>query len=143
MVIAKFVSYRSTPPYPVNPTKAVLQSDRILLIGGGIGITGLLPFVWCHPNVKLFQSVKSSDQCLLESLGPILDGISEKEIVVGRRLNINAPLREESSTGWAKIAVVVCGPAGMCDDVRALVAQLGKEKIGQCSFELEIDSFSW
>jgi hypothetical protein len=27
-------------PYPTNPTKAVLQSDRLLLIGGGIGITG-------------------------------------------------------------------------------------------------------
>jgi hypothetical protein len=33
-------------PYPTNPTKAVLQSDRLPLIGGGIGITGLLPFLW-------------------------------------------------------------------------------------------------
>ena len=31
-------------PYPTNSTKEVLQSDRLLLIGGGIGITGLLPF---------------------------------------------------------------------------------------------------
>jgi hypothetical protein len=31
------------------------------MIGGGIGITGLLPFLWCHPKVKLFHSVKAAD----------------------------------------------------------------------------------
>ncbi|KIX93597.1 uncharacterized protein Z520_10775 [Fonsecaea multimorphosa CBS 102226] len=130
-------------PYPCNPTKDVLQSDRLLLIGGGIGITGLLPFVWCHPNVKLFHSVKVNDQCLLDALTDVLDAIREKEVVVGRRLDINRLLRDQADLGYSKIGIIVCGPAGMCDDVRAIVARLGKEMSGRCSFELEIDAFGW
>lgn len=129
-------------PYPSNPTRAVLQSDRLLLIGGGIGITGLVPFFWCHSNVKLFHSVRTVDQCLMDSLSPTLNEVREKEIVVGQRLDINALLQDEASQGWSKISVVVCGPVGMCDDVRAVVARLGKEKSGKCSFELEVDAFS-
>ena len=45
-------------PYPNNSTRDVLCCDRVLLIGGGIGITGLLPFVSNHWNVKLAWSVK-------------------------------------------------------------------------------------
>jgi predicted ferric reductase len=130
-------------PYPSNPTKEVLQSDRLLLIGGGIGITGLLPFISCHPNVKLFLSVKVVDQPLVDNMSTVLDVVREKEISVGQRLDINELLQEEANLGWSKIAVVVCGPAGMCDDVRAIVARVGKEKSGTCSFELEVDAFSW
>lgn len=130
-------------PYPTNPTKAVLQSDRLLLLGGGIGITGLLPYLWCHPNVKLFYSVKAADQCLVDALSAVLDEVREKEICVGRRLDINVLLRDEANLGWSKIAVVVCGPAGMCDDVRAVVSLLGKEKASHSSVELEVDAFSW
>ncbi|KAK7026116.1 hypothetical protein VNI00_015691 [Paramarasmius palmivorus] len=41
-------------PYPNNSTASVLQCDRVLLIGGGIGITSLLPWLNSHPNVKLY-----------------------------------------------------------------------------------------
>jgi predicted ferric reductase len=130
-------------PYPTNPTKSVLQSDRLLLIGGGIGITGLLPYLWLHPNVKLFYSVKEADKCLVDSLSPVLSKVCEKEIVVGGRLVIDSLLREEANYGWSRIAVVVCGPGGMCDDVRAVVARVGREKTRNCSLELEVDAFSW
>jgi NAD(P)H-flavin reductase len=130
-------------PYPTNPTKATLQSDRLLLIGGGIGITGLLTYTSCHPNFKLFVGVKTIDEELVTSLQPMLDEIREKHIIVGARLDIEGLLREEANLGWSRVAVVVCGPASMCDDVRAVVAQLGKEKAGQCLFELEVDAFSW
>ncbi|KEF58901.1 uncharacterized protein A1O9_03744 [Exophiala aquamarina CBS 119918] len=130
-------------PYPTIPTRAVLQSDRLVLIGGGIGITGLLPFLQHHSNAKLFYSVKAADQSLVDCLRPVLDNIHEKEIVVGSRLDIDGLLRNEAGLGWAKIAVVVCGPAGMCDDVRAVVSMLAREKSGSCSFELEVDAFSW
>ncbi len=40
-------------PYPNNSTKEVLRCDRLLLVAGGIGITGLLPFANSHWNVKL------------------------------------------------------------------------------------------
>jgi hypothetical protein len=78
----------------------------------------------------------------VDSLSAVLDEVREKEIRLGRRLDINTLLRDEANLGWSKIAVVVCGPAGMCDDARAVVARLGKEKAGDCSFELEVDAFS-
>ena len=40
-------------PYPNNPTKSTLRCDRLLLIGGCIGITGLIPWLHLHPNAKL------------------------------------------------------------------------------------------
>ncbi|KAI0115736.1 ferric-chelate reductase [Nemania sp. FL0031] len=130
-------------PYPTIPTKGVLRSDRLLLIGGGIGITGLLPFLSHHPNVKLFYSVKAADESLLHSIFAALNGMREKEINVDQRLDIHALLQGEVNLKWFRIGVVVCGPVGMCDDVRATVSQLGKENAGQCTFELEVDSFSW
>lgn len=130
-------------PYPTIPRRSLLQSDRLLLVGGGIGITGLLPFLRCHPNIKLFHSLKTTDRCLVDSLGPLLDGVREKDIVIGQRLRIEELLRFEADLGWRAIAVVVCGPAAMCDDVRAIVAALGREKVGKCTFDLEVDAFSW
>lgn len=47
-------------PCPNSPTRELLRCDRLLLIGGGIGVTGLLPFVNNHWNVKLAWSVKES-----------------------------------------------------------------------------------
>ena len=130
-------------PYRSNPAKAVLQSDRLLLIGGGIGITGLLSFTWRHPNVKLFHSVKTDDRCLVDCLSSVLNVVREKEICIGKRLDIVNLLRDECDAGFSKIGVVVCGPPAMCDDVRAIVAQLGKERSGKCSLELEVHAFSW
>lgn len=130
-------------PYPTIPTKKILQSDRLLLIGGGMGITGLLPFFSCHPNVKLFYSVKEGDKCMVDSLSTALDRVREKEIRIGQRLDIARLLEVEASLGWSKVAVVGCGPGEMCDHVRAVVGRLGRQMAGDCSFELEIDAFSW
>ena len=47
-------------PYPQNPSSKILQCDHVLLIGGGIGITGLIVWIYACPNVKLAWSVKSS-----------------------------------------------------------------------------------
>ncbi|ETS83068.1 hypothetical protein PFICI_04944 [Pestalotiopsis fici W106-1] len=130
-------------PYPTNHIKSVLQSDRLLLVGGGIGITGLLPFVTRYPNVKLLYSIKAADQPFLDVLGPLLDVGQEKEIVVGRRLNLDALLQDEAETGWSKIAVLVCGPTGMCNDIRTIVSRLSREKANACTFELEVDALAW
>ena len=130
-------------PYPTTPNRSILRSDRLILIGGGIGITGLLPYLRAHPNVKLFYSVKTADEGIVTCLRPLLDGTREKEISVGKRLDIAALLQDEANIGWSKVAVVACGPAGMCDDARAIVARLGRARTGGCSFELEVDAFSW
>ncbi|KAK7042584.1 ferric reductase like transmembrane component-domain-containing protein [Favolaschia claudopus] len=93
-------------PYPTNPTKEVLQTDRLVLIGGGIGITGLLPLMspHVHTNIRLLLSLKKADECLLDELSAVLDGVCEKEVVVGQRLgDFGEVLREEAGRGWGRV----------------------------------------
>ncbi|GAB1310584.1 Ferric oxidoreductase domain-containing protein [Madurella fahalii] len=131
-------------PYPNNPTDAVLRCDRVLLIGGGIGITGLLPWARSHPNARLCWSVKQSAECLVQALDGALSAVAEKEVRVGRRLDVEELLGEEVRAGWGKIGVVVCGPGGLCDDVRERVARMGRREGGSgVVFELEVDAYSW
>ena len=128
-------------PYPNNPTKEILRCDRILLIGGGIGITGLLPWVTNHSNIKLCWSVRESGSCLVEALNGALSRVGDKEVRVGRRLDIRGLLTEEMDAGWARVGVVISGPGGLCDDVRAAVAAAGRK--GGTVFQLEVEAYSW
>lgn len=128
-------------PYSNNSIKEVQRCDRLLLIGGGIGITSLLPWVVNHWNVKLCWSVKETARCLVETMDGVLNGIAEKDVKIGSRMNVSELLAEELSSRWPKVGVVVSGPGGLCDDVRAAVAAAGKK--GNTVLELEVDAYSW
>ena len=128
-------------PYPNNSTREVLLCDRLVLISGGIGITGVLPFVNNHWNVKLAWSVKESAQCLVRDLDPTLSAIADKEVRIGSRLDIGQLLGEEIRAGWERVGVAVCGPGELCDNVRAAVVAAGKH--GKTQFELEVEAYSW
>lgn len=128
-------------PYPNNPGKEVLRCDRLLLIGGGIGITSLLPYATKHWNVKLSWSVKTTAKCIVDVLGGALSGIAERDLRIGTRLNVRELLADELESGWHRIGVVVSGPAGLCDDVRAAVAAAGRK--GTTVFVLEVEAYSW
>ena len=128
-------------PYPNNSTKEVLRCDRLLLIGGGIGITGLLPWAANHRNVKLCWSVKETAKCLVEAVDGALSGIAERDVRVGNRLNVDELLAMETVSGWEEVGVVVSGPGGLCDDVRAAVVAAGRK--GNTVFELEVEAYSW
>jgi predicted ferric reductase len=106
-------------PYVNNPAADVLSCDRLLLIGGGIGITGLLGFVHAHTNVKLAWSIKASDEAIARDLDGFLQNVVDREIRIGQRLDLEALLRHEARAGYAKVGVVACGPGALCDNVRA------------------------
>ncbi|CAI6332360.1 unnamed protein product [Periconia digitata] len=127
-------------PYPNNKPASVLKTDRLVLLAGGIGITGILPFLAHHHNVKLHWSVKQNTQGLVDTLGEVLNNVREKEISVGR-FDLEGILAKEAQTGWGRIGVVVCGPGGMCDEVRSIVARKGRE--GKVVWELDVEAFSW
>ncbi|KAN0117693.1 Ferric reductase like transmembrane component domain containing protein [Hyaloscypha variabilis] len=55
-------------PYSSNSNRGILRCDRVLLIAGGIGITGILPFLKNHWNIKLAWSIKESAKCLVDDL---------------------------------------------------------------------------
>ncbi|KAI1766945.1 ferric reductase like transmembrane component-domain-containing protein [Hypoxylon sp. FL1150] len=128
-------------PYRGNASGRVLRCDRVLLIGGGIGVTGLLPWITAHVNVKLAWSLKQTSEPLAKDLATALENIVDKEVLIGKRLSIKALLAQEVQAGWDRIGVVVCGPDSLCDDVRAAVVVFGRRE--KAVFELEVDAFSW
>ncbi|KAK4159057.1 ferric reductase like transmembrane component-domain-containing protein [Cladorrhinum sp. PSN259] len=127
-------------PYPDNPTRGVLRSDRLILIAGGVGITGVLPYIARHTNVKVYWSVRTASEGLVRDLEGALSQV-EKQVRIGSRLDLPALLADEESAGWNRVGVVVCGPGGLCDDARALVT--AKARSGPVVWELEVDAFSW
>ncbi|KAI6357327.1 hypothetical protein MCOR25_007712 [Pyricularia grisea] len=130
-------------PYHGTPTRAVLRCDRIVLIGGGIGVTGLLGWAGAHPNVKFAWSAREADGApILRDIGAVLDGVADKVVKLGGRLDPEALLEEEVLAGWGRVGVVVCGPAGLCDATRAAVVRLGRRH-KETVFELEVDAFGW
>jgi NAD(P)H-flavin reductase len=128
--------------YPNNSSDQVLRCDRLLLIGGGIGITALVPFIANHWYVKLCWSVKQSAGCLVDELEEIAAPVDDKDIRIGRRLDIAALVIDEAEACWEKLGVVVSGPPQLCDDVRALVATIAKQYT-QTEFALEVAAYSW
>ncbi|KAF1927689.1 uncharacterized protein M421DRAFT_421531 [Didymella exigua CBS 183.55] len=129
-------------PYRNNSTAAVLRTDRLVLVAGGIGITAVLPFIAHHPNVSLHWSLKDSSQGLVDDLATALYGLREKCVSVGRRLDVGGLLAQQESEGWKRIGVVVCGPGGLCDEVRSVVSRRARES-GAVRWELDVEAFSW
>jgi predicted ferric reductase len=128
-------------PYPQSSSSGILECDRVLLIGGGIGITGLTAWIFAHPNVKLAWSIKRTAEALVKEMTGVTSNLEDKEIVVGGRLDVEGLLKHEAGAGYEKVGVVVCGPGAMCDSVRAIVAGLGRSE--KTVFELEVDAFGW
>ncbi|KAI9101827.1 ferric reductase like transmembrane component-domain-containing protein [Phlyctochytrium arcticum] len=128
-------------PYKQTPSSGILDSDRVLLIGGGIGIMGLLAWTRAHHNVKLAWGVRSEATALVQEVGGAIATLREKQVLVGERLNLEELVRNEAAAGYGKVGVVVCGPGAMCDEVRALVAGIGRSS--KTVFELEVDAYSW
>ncbi|KAJ3052586.1 hypothetical protein HK097_006022 [Rhizophlyctis rosea] len=131
-------------PYTQTHTSQILTSDRVLLIGGGIGIMGLVSWLHTsHPSIKLFWNVKSRHAALVQEVSPALNKLAEHEKVVsvGERIDLERALKEEGAKGYERIGVVACGPGEMCDEVRKVVSGLGRG--GRTRWELEVDAYSW
>ncbi|KAL7806811.1 ferric reductase-like transmembrane component [Trichoderma aethiopicum] len=130
-------------PYPNGDPKDLLRCDRLVLIGGGIGVTSLLPWAYNHWNVRVVWSVKDSAACLVDEVKGALEtsSISQKDIRIGSRFNVVEVIDEEASVGWHKVGVIVSGPGSLCDEVRAAVSLAGKA--GPTNFHLEVDAYSW
>ncbi|KAM7218016.1 ferric reductase-like transmembrane component [Rhypophila decipiens] len=128
-------------PYSnITHTSEILGCDRLLLIAGGIGITGVLPWAHNHWNTKLAWSVSDSARTLVDNVE--LSAVAgTKDVRVGRRFNVDELVSEEAAIGWHRVGVVVSGPGGLCDDVRAAVVKAGRK--GKTVFELEVDAYSW
>jgi hypothetical protein len=101
----------------------------------------VLPFIAHHSNISLYWSVKSSSQVLVDDLATVLEGLREKHVSVGSRHNVGDLLEQEAREGWDRIGVVVCGPGGLCDEVRDVVSR--RARGSKTRFELDVEAFSW
>ncbi|KAL2138211.1 hypothetical protein VTI28DRAFT_7271 [Corynascus sepedonium] len=134
-------------PYPNNSTASALRCDRVLLVAGGIGITGVLPWARSsgHPNTRLCWSVRTEAEHLVDALSPAIEAVPDRVVRVGgRRFDVRALVEDEVRAGWRRIGVVVCGPGSLCDEMRAVVAEIGRrEACNGVVLELEVDAYSW
>ncbi|KAF2727914.1 ferric reductase transmembrane component 4 [Polyplosphaeria fusca] len=128
-------------PYHNNTPSELLSCDRLLLIGGGIGITGLLGFVGAHPNIKLAWSMKQIHEAVARDLAAVVDTVADREVRIGERLEVKALVQAEAQAGYGRVGVVVCGPGELCDDVRGVVASVARHS--KTRFDLEVDAFGW
>lgn len=128
-------------PYRNVSSQPVLSTDRLILFAGGIGITGILPFIHAHPNVKLYWSVRPQQAALVDELHNAIPTHVERSILVGGRNDIELGLAHEVRAGWDLVGVVVCGPGSMCDEMRKRVSWLGKRY--PTKWELDVEAFLW
>jgi hypothetical protein len=116
-------------------------SAHSLLIGiaGGVGITAVVPFLCSHPGrSKLFWGARTHG--IINEMESTLAGV-DKDIFVGKRMNVFDVLEQELSGTSENAVVVVSGPPGMADEVRMAVSKLGKR--GKASIRLVEEAFSW
>lgn len=122
---------------------------NIVAIAGGVGITAVMPILSAARSMyaplgskKLFWGVRDGSEGLVKSVQDVVGGEREVpvhgrnvtrwddvdvEISVGERFDIRALLEAEvAGKGAEGTVVVVCGPAGMADDVRNVVTALAR-----------------
>lgn len=139
----------SSSPTPKRP--------NTVCIAGGVGITAVIPALNAttsihasYRNTKLFwgvrqpalvgaveeliANVKMSDKSDLRWWGNV-----ETHITIGERMNLRAILEQEVTESKGT-TVVVCGPEGMADEVRMIVAGLGRSG---AVVKLIEESFVW
>ncbi|KAM3547734.1 hypothetical protein MY1884_009459 [Beauveria asiatica] len=146
---------------------------NLLCIAGGVGITGVLPALdrfntasaaalgtkklywgartWplVHEieRMQLLQGRLASDEGSSNSstVGQRRWGDVDVRLAVGERLDIRRILTEELRRQRGGTVVVVCGPAGMVDQVRCVASALGRhgENGKAVVMKLMIESFTW
>ncbi|KAL8659665.1 MAG: hypothetical protein Q9202_007018 [Teloschistes flavicans] len=123
-----------------GPHEDLSEYSLLICIAGGVGVTACLPYLRAHAgSSKLFWGVRS--QGIVDAMALLLAGV-EKEVFVGRRMNVTEVLQKELHGNGSSIAVLVSGPSGMADEVRCAVSEIGKRSKG-VKVKLLEEAFSW
>jgi len=133
LIEASYGAPRSLAAYPT-----------LLCFVGGVGITAVLAYVHQRPPhrraARLYWGCRS--QALADALALDLAGC-QAVVAVGRRLDCPDILQREVNAlpEDEPVAVIVSGPKGMADEVRAAVCALGRARRGEIRFLDEC--FGW
>ncbi|KAK6213703.1 ferric reductase transmembrane component 4 [Colletotrichum tabaci] len=135
--------------YHANPAiRQLAHCSTLLCIAGGVGISAVIPVAKTFGGVRARLCWGVRDESFLRVVdGEIaqLGSRVEVETRVGERLPIADIVVQELTRNDEKgdIGVVVCGPAGMADDVRKALGELvaqGRVKRGVVFID---EAFSW
>ncbi|KAI8801093.1 ferric reductase-like protein transmembrane component 4 [Cladochytrium replicatum] len=118
------------------------EYPNLVVIAGGVGISAVTHLLHSHPGrVKLYWAVRSWS--LVTASEDLIEGV-DKEIFVGSegaRMDVTTVLECEILDASGAVVVVVCGPKGMADAVRAQVGKLAAKS--HVAVKLVEESFSW
>ncbi|RXW15554.1 hypothetical protein EST38_g10302 [Candolleomyces aberdarensis] len=139
-------------PYHANPAIRNLAScSTLLCIAGGVGITPVIPIIKSFEGVKTRLAWGVRTEWLLRAVDDEIKDLVKRGARVetkisgdaNGRFNVGDIVREEllQSEDEGDLGVVVCGPNGMADEVRMVIAELGpKAKRGVVFID---EAFSW
>jgi predicted ferric reductase len=124
----------------------ISHCSDILCIAGGVGITACLPYLRTTKNANLFWSIRKPTlaSSLAFALGT-LPGNVQVETTIGQRLDLHSilSLKMLSTKDADPIAIVVCGPPGMADDVRRMITEMARTNPLCRSYVFVDEAFSW
>ncbi|KAF6812266.1 ferric-chelate reductase [Colletotrichum sojae] len=121
------------------------RCTEMLCIAGGVGITACLPFLRGAPTAKLFWS--SRHRGLVTALRPAINTLSgsvQVETVVGERLKLETILGKELAVvSGGPLAIVVCGPPAMADEVRSNIVEITRRELTTRPYVFIDEAFAW
>ncbi|KAM0264194.1 hypothetical protein ACHAPA_008378 [Fusarium lateritium] len=136
------------------------QCKDMLCIAGGVGITACLPYIQhgAPGSTKLFWSSRKTG--LTAALRPVLAALPRSvhvETVAGERMDlrgiliremvgtVNKDLSDGDGDGNVDgaLAIVLCGPRSMADDVRREIVEIVKSNPLSRAVVLLDEAFSW
>ncbi|KAK3324330.1 putative ferric-chelate reductase [Cercophora scortea] len=144
---------------PDTSTHPSAAYPNLLCIAGGVGVTALLPMLdgagsllqragtttmyWNTRSEALVAAVESIVHVEKKGDDEAREtrwGMARVTVSVGERFNLRAVLEKEIRGAVGGTTVAVCGPPGMADEVRCIVAGLGRNG---AVVRLVEESFSW
>lgn len=114
-------------------------ASHLICVGGGVGITALIPALQTHRGrKKLYWSCRSRG--LVDAVEPSIESV-EKDVLVGARFDVRSVLEAELGIGIGELVVLVSGPRSMMEEVREVVCRLARTS--SRPVRLLSESFAW
>lgn len=135
--------------YHSNVTAVLSNCTSLICIAGRVGVTDVLPVLRSFHvphRARLIWGVRK--QGPVEGIAPEMSQLSKNisvSVFVGKPMHIAQILSEGLAGEGEKgpVGIVVCGPPGMADEVRARISELGRSGACRRSFEFVDEAFSW
>ncbi|KAL2133425.1 hypothetical protein VTI74DRAFT_2351 [Chaetomium olivicolor] len=125
------------------------RCSNIVYVAGGVGITALLPYLRLinKPSRLFWGSRRAGLASAMSSALEQLPATVEVKTSIGQRLDLESILYRALTTKAegddGPVGIVVCGPAGMADQLRHKAVQLSRTGAAARPYVLVDEAFTW